>query len=313
LINSTECLFLMNKKVSIIVRTNKREILLKELLGTIIKMNNLKDCEILIVDNDSQRSAESIAQFYMQKNPVSIKYFVLPVQSASGTANKGIRESKGDIIAFIDDDAIPAGNWFEEVKKSFEDKTVAIVGGRILLFKEEVFAERLNEPVKRMLGKLDIGGEFRKMGNKEFPLLMNLAARREVFDKVGLFPEKLGYQKGKPLAGEETAFVIAARKKGYDIYYNPDMVVYHRINPERLKSRFFIRKKYWEGRAVFITNRLFYPLFYVVLIFFFRVFVFVPLLTLLFLLSFFDKKRRFTIILLCKIFRNIGYGVQAFR
>lgn len=303
-----------NKKISVVVRTYKRTSVLRECITELMEQTLPSgEFEILVIDNDPSGSAKEIVEeASFPKKSIFIKYFVVPVQSASRTANKGIQESQGDIVAFIDDDAIPAENWLEEIRRSFEKDDVKIAGGKILLCQEEFLPGWVNEPIKKMLGKLDIGKTFRKMSNKEFPLLMNFAARREVFEKVGLFPEKLGYQERKPLGGEETAFAIAAGKKGYDVYYNPAMAVYHQIQHKKSKRLFFIKKKFWEGRAVFITNRMFYPLFCVVFVFFFRCFVAVPLLTVLFLVSFLDRKKKYTMILLCKIFRNLGYGVQAF-
>ncbi len=251
----------------------------------------------------------------IDRSKIPIRYFTQPVISNSKTANLGIEKSKGKIVAFVDDDAIPEKNWIKEIKDTFEKHRVNIVGGRVLLKSpEEKLPSWISEELKKNLGKLDLGDEFRKMKRNEFPVLMNFAIRKEVFEKIGKFPEKLGYQKDKFFGGEETAFTILARKKGYQIYYNPDMIVYHQITPERLKRKYFLKKKFWEGRALFVMNKMFYPVFLINAIFIFRTFLIISMFTGLLLLTFFlPKKESLRMLILCKIFRNLGYFVQSFQ
>ena len=302
--------------ISIVVRTQERPASLERTIFSLLNQQNLNqlNCEIIVVDNDPLRKAQQIVnKWKKQKSIKNMKliYFIQPVISASKTANLGIEKSKGEIIAFIDDDAIPEKNWIEEIQKIFQDKKINIVGGKTLLnCQESKIPSWISEELKKTLGKLDLGDKFRKMKKKEFPVLMNFAIRREVFEKVGKFPEKLGYQKDKPFAGEETAFVIGARKKGYEVYYNPNMIVYHQITPERLKRKYFLKKKFWEGRALFVMNKMFYPLIWRIITFFFRIFIVIPSYTCLLIINCY-KEETF-IYFLCKIMRNLGYGVQTF-
>lgn len=301
-----------NIRISVIIRTYKRRDMLIQCINELLKQIVFSEhCEVIVVNNTPLDFVEKYIKEILDGRNIPIKYYTVSIQSASKTANKGILESKGDIIAFIDDDVIPEKDWLYQVEKSFEREEVKIVGGKVLLYREKILPEWVDEPMKRMLGKIDMGGSFRKMKRKEFPVLMNFAIRREVFDQVGLFPEKLGYQENKPLAGEENAFVIAARRKGYEVYYNPDMIVYHRVQMERIKRMFFIKRKYWEGRATCITNQMFYSIIFVIFISFFRMFVVIPLLTFFFLLSCLTNRGKCKMELLCRIFRNLGYGVEA--
>lgn len=298
----------MNHKISVIIRTYKREKLLKELIEKILNKGDGPE-EIIVVDNDINGSAENVVESFANDYPV--KYFIQPEISASKTANLGIEKSKGEIVAFIDDDAIPEKNWIREIRKVFKNEKIHIVGGKVKLKTDKTLPAWIDYKLKSFLGEIDLGGKFRKMRKNEFPVLMNFAAKKEVFEKVGKFSEKLGYQKNKPFAGEETAFCISARKKGYEIYYNPDIVVYHRVNPERVKRKYFLKKKFWEGRALFVMNRMFYPLLWEIMVFVFRIFMVVPAYTLiLFFCLLFLKKESVTVYFLCKIMRNLGYGFQ---
>jgi len=299
-----------NYKLSVIVRTYKRSSL-KDVLDSLISQTYFPEIEIIVIDNDKEGYGKKIVNKKKEKSKIPIRYFIQPAISNSKTANLGIEKSRGEIIAFIDDDAISEKNWIKEIQKIFQSKKVNIVGGKTLLnYPENRLSCWIGEKLKKYLGKFDLGNTFRKMRKKEFPGLSNFAARKEVFKKVGKFPEKLGYQKNRPLGGEETAFVISARKKGYAIYYNPKMIVYHSVHLEKVKRKYFLRKKFWEGRALYITNGMFYPLIWRIITFFFRVFIIIPSYTCLLIINCY-KEETF-IYFLCKIMRNFGYGYQAF-
>ena len=300
--------------ISVIIRSYKRKEI-KDCLLNLIANRETEDVEIIVVDNTISGYAKEIVEKIRKMSNIPIKYFIQPIISASKTANLGIEKSEGEIIAFIDDDAIPEKNWIKEIKETFVKEGVDIVGGKVLLkYPEKEIPSWINGELEKTLGKVDLGDRFRKMKRKEFPVLMNFAIRKKVFEKIGKFPEKLGYQKDKFFGSEETAFAILARKKGYQIYYNPDMIVYHQITPERLKRRYFLRKKFWEGRALFVMNKMFYPVIFIIFIFIFRTFIVIPILTAsLFLTIFSPKKEALRIIILCKIFRNLGYFLQSFQ
>ena len=111
--------------VSVIITTKNEEKNIESCLRS-IKKQNYSNIEIIVVDNDSFGSAKEAVETFSEREKVTIKYFIQPKQSNSKTANMGIEKSNGEIIAFIDDDAIADENWLKEIEKTFEKKEVNI-------------------------------------------------------------------------------------------------------------------------------------------------------------------------------------------
>jgi len=62
----------------------------------------------------------------------SARYTLEPVEGLSPARNRGLAESVTDIVAYIDDDAVPRTDWLGCLLKPFEDSDVAVVTGRIV-------------------------------------------------------------------------------------------------------------------------------------------------------------------------------------
>jgi succinoglycan biosynthesis protein ExoM len=101
------------KQVSICICTYKRPELLKRLLQALEQQETggLFVYSIVVADNDSGRSAESLVSWFAAKSAIPITYCMEPQQNISLTRNRAIANASGDFIAFIDDDEFPAERW----------------------------------------------------------------------------------------------------------------------------------------------------------------------------------------------------------
>ncbi|MCM8769113.1 MAG: glycosyltransferase [Candidatus Omnitrophica bacterium] len=294
--------------ISVIIRTFKRPDLLEKILSRLLlQAVPSHRYEIVVVDNDNFRSGLPTVKRFIGRSDVTISYFVEPKVSNSRTANLGIRQSRNDIVAFIDDDAIPEPNWLTAITKSFQQPHVHILCGKVKLDSQVQLPAWLTQNHRKLLGELNFGETPRETQEKEFPLLGNFAVRKKVFQDVGMFPEKTGYQENRPLGGEETAFAILARRQGYRIYYNPDMVVRHQVSSNKLKRLFFIKRKFWEGRVTFVIDRMTKSALVVVGTIFIRGVFFCALQAPLLFLKPGDY-----LTIVCRASRNFGYVVEAF-
>jgi len=304
----------MPGKISVIVRTYHRGEYLRQAVSSLLRQTlPLQEYEIIVVDNDPDGSARKTVQEIISCYRVSnVRYIQERKISASRAANTGVKNSTGDLIAFLDDDTIAEKDWLTKIMKNFSTKRVDLLAGKIIL---KISGKKLpgwvKGELKILLGELDLGSSAREMKRREFPLLMNMALRKDVFFSVGGFPENIGFQDGKPYAGEENALVLAARKKKYRIFYDPEVVVYHLVTGEKFKRMFFLKRKSWEGRARFRIDRMFKPLPLILGIVFFRLFIYVPVLSLL-LLFCLVSNLPYDVLLLAKIFRNLNYFLEAF-
>lgn len=244
-------------RISIIVCTYNGE---KTLLGCLDSLESLdypkNKLEILIVDNSSTDSTKEIAREFIKKLRFKSRYFFESSLGLSSARNKGVKEARGDIIAFIDDDAVANENWLKEMIENFEDAEVWAVGGRVIPKYEIIPPNWL--PENQYLFPLticDLGED-----TKEVPHLVgtNMAFRKKVFEKIGYFRTDLGRKGENLLSGEEIDFCERLAKTGKKIIYNPLSIIEHLVSKERLSKRFFIRRLFIEGVSLARMDRVKY-------------------------------------------------------
>lgn len=107
-------------RISVCVCTFKRPAHLSRLLEAL--SNQVADdrfvYEIVIVDNDSARSSEPVARSWVARSPIETVYACEPEQNISLARNSAIRNSTGNLIAFIDDDECPSDDWLMQLYRT---------------------------------------------------------------------------------------------------------------------------------------------------------------------------------------------------
>jgi GT2 family glycosyltransferase len=191
--------------------------------------------ELLIVDNASTDETKKVAERFASR----VRYLFENRPGLSRARNAAIKAAQGEILVFTDDDVLVAENWLDEIHREFSsDLSLSVLGGRVLLAREglqEVAVFTLNE--RREIVFPNGGGVA--MG-------ANMAFRREVFDRVGLFDVRLGA--GTFFAGgEDIELFYRALKAGYKFVYAPNVLVYH--DHDRETSQQACRLIYGYGKA----------------------------------------------------------------
>jgi succinoglycan biosynthesis protein ExoM len=87
--------------------------------------------EVVVVDNDSSRSAQGTVEQARAKSASSIRYTTFPVPNIAEARNTAIRSSSGDLIAFIDDGEVPTERWLLELFETWIHHRVAGVLGPV--------------------------------------------------------------------------------------------------------------------------------------------------------------------------------------
>jgi glycosyltransferase involved in cell wall biosynthesis len=244
----------MTPDISIIICTFNRfhclKLALKSLQDQKFEKNNF---EILIVDAGSEDQISEIINNFSIFLP--IHFFSVPHLGLSDARNFGIRNASGNIIAFLDDDAIADPSWLEQIQTIFRENETYACGGKSILLSVSPFPQWLNKRMSGFLGQFDYGktGFFMDDPN-ENPGGLNMAFRKEAFDLVGYFNPNLGRSGGNLLSNEEVDLFRKMRRKKLKIYYNPKMLVFHHVSAERLTKEFFYRRYYWQGRSDAVMN-----------------------------------------------------------
>jgi len=145
----------------------------------------------------------------------------------SDNRNSGAKESKGKIIAFLDDDAIIDKNLLKRAEEFFEKyKEIDIVGGAQLTPKwQKGFAKISGYALSSKFGAWKMGNRYsqKKLDlNADETMLTsaNLFCRKEVMKKIQ-FDSKL-------FPGEDPKFIEDAKKAGFRVAYSPDLILYHK-------------------------------------------------------------------------------------
>ena len=138
--------------------------------------------------------------------------------------NLAIRDGKGKILIFIDDDAYPKNDFLDILDKDFQNENVIAVGGPAVTPKENKFWQKVSGAT--FLSSLSGGfpERYRPMGKKKFVTdwpSVNLSIRKETFEELGGF-------RGDYWPGEDTKLGFDLLiKKNTKILYDPELIVYH--------------------------------------------------------------------------------------
>jgi glycosyltransferase involved in cell wall biosynthesis len=155
--------------------------------------------------------------------------------SPARARNRGVQQTRGDVIVFTDADCLARPNWLAVLAECFKDPKVTIVGGGV-----DIFCSRnlwtLADNISMFYEYLDIHPAGERL---QLPSL-NLAIRRQVFDEVHGFDERYP----RP-SSEDSDLTIRLRKLGHRLYFEPGAVVIHQ--PPRNRLRDLLRHGYYQG------------------------------------------------------------------
>jgi glucosyl-dolichyl phosphate glucuronosyltransferase len=197
---------------------------------------------IVVIDNNPgllQRTRERFPDLAVFANPGP--------QGLSYARNAGMGAARGSVIAFLDDDAIPARDWLRLVTDCLREPGVLGAGARVLprwdvsppaWFPEEflwtIGCSHRGLPMTREVVRNPSGGA--------------MCVLRSVFETVGGFRTDIGRVGDIPLGCEETELCISATQRmGGRFLFEPRAVVHHVVTARRATWDYFRRRCYAEG------------------------------------------------------------------
>ena len=219
-----------NNNISVVVCTRDRP---KRLKNCLRSLQNLKTSpqEIIVVDNaPSSDATRKIVDLFPQ-----FQYILEPSPGLSIARNTGIRHSRGEIIAFTDDDLVVHPNWLTRLQSAFEQPEIMAVTGLMLPAELETEAQvrfyQNNSDTRWQYKPLLFNSKFfRGMQPKGVPVWRigagaNMAFRSEIFQMVGNFNEILGA--GAAGCSEDSEMWYRILAEGWECHYEPTAVVFH--------------------------------------------------------------------------------------
>ena len=233
---------------SIIICTFNRSSMLEESVRSFLNCQaDGIDYELLIIDNNSTDGTREISELFAKQNP-RIRYGFEPLQNLCHARNRGIRESRGEILAFVDDDVYFSQGWLKALVSTFErSEDVACIGGKVVPHFEADRTPWIDDDVLWVYGVTRYGDREKEIRPPEVPIGCNMAFRREVFEQIGGFRPSLGREGVSLQSGDERDLILRAEKAGLRTLYSPDAQVSHRIPPVRTTRHWIMKRLYWEG------------------------------------------------------------------
>jgi glycosyltransferase involved in cell wall biosynthesis len=214
---------------------------------------NTVQWEVLVVDNNSTDRTREVADDFSRRYPGRFRYIVEPHPGKSFALNTGVREAHGDVLAFTDDDVTVEPTWLQNLTVSLNDGQWAGAGGRTLLAHPFSPPRWLTLAGPDNLGYVlaplfDGGPQAREL--PEPPYGANMAYRKVMFEKHGLFRSDLGPRPGSEIRAEDTEFGRRVMAAGERVRYEPSALVYHPIPEDRVQKSYFLTRFFDVGRAI---------------------------------------------------------------
>jgi glycosyltransferase involved in cell wall biosynthesis len=209
--------------------------------------------EVLVVDNQSRDRTCEVVKEFCGRYPGRFRYLFEPRPGKSYALNSGIREARGTVLAFMDDDVTVEPSWLTNLTATLHSGEWAGAGGRILpdkSFSPPRWLSLKDSRGRYMLAPLalfDLGAGPGQLA--EPPFGTNMAFRKEMFEKYGGFRTDLGPRPGSEIRNEDTEFGARLLAKGERLRYEPSAVVYHSVSEDRVQKKYYLDWWFAKGRA----------------------------------------------------------------
>lgn len=237
-------------ELSIVISTYNNAASLERALKSVAMQDADKSIwECVVVNNNStDDTAERVAAFAKAHSDINIKLVDEPQQGLSYARNRGIAESKGQFIAFIDDDETINEGFVSAYIDLFRNHGAFVGSGALKVCYETARPKWMSYYTEKMIANpLDLGSEIITITRTITPTGGNMAFNREVFNLYGNFDTNLGRKGGELFGGEENDLFERIRDLGERIFYTPHAIAYHHISDKKLTPEYFDKLSYGVG------------------------------------------------------------------
>jgi glycosyltransferase involved in cell wall biosynthesis len=255
----------MGTKISIVATSYSIQQLkdIQELLDS-IKRQSYPDIEIMFI---VERSPELYKILFEKENnfPGLKVIFNDTAPGMAASRNIGAKESTGELVAFVDDDAVLTTQWAEETANAYDNDSmiIGLTGPIVPLWEKPSMAWFPREFYWLFSCTYYDWIEPREVRNGYGT---NISFRKEVFDKGLFFTTGLGsvgskngdeFKKQKTTAEETELSLRIRRITGKIIEYNPKIIVKHKVYKFRFTTKYIWKRAYIEGNSKMMIRKAF--------------------------------------------------------
>lgn len=213
--------------------------------------------ETIIIIDENKELFNKVNEYIKVKNLENVHtIFNSENKGLSYSRNIGIKSSHGSIIAFIDDDAVPSIDWAKNIVETFnEDSLIGAVTGDVTPQWE---CSDMSWFPRELYWMLSCSYVMTPKEKKEFErgFGTNMAFKKNIFDKIGVFNTNLGINGKKWVGGEDSDMFLKVKKAGMKILFNPEICVRHKIYSYRIKTKNLAKRAFNGGYSVFLMKKL---------------------------------------------------------
>lgn len=242
----------MNFSVIICAHTQERWQDLIEAVASVANQTVPPHQIVVAIDHNPTLLARAQAQF-----PETTVVENVQEHGLNGTRNSGVTATTGEIVAFLDDDAIAEPDWLEQLQAAYTAVNIVGAGGKInplwLNGRPRWFPEEFYWVV---------GCTYRGLPEQMAPVRnligCNMSYRRAVIEQMGGFRNGIGHVGGRPQGDDETEFCIRLRQAmpQATLLYQPQAQVSHKVPAGRANFGYYRWRCYLEGRSKALLSRL---------------------------------------------------------
>jgi glucosyl-dolichyl phosphate glucuronosyltransferase len=242
--------------ISVIIPTHNRAGLLGITLTSLTRQTvSCQDFEVIVVDNGSTDNTKEVVNSFCSSLLPNLRYVQEPIPGLHAGRHCGLRESKGSVLTFADDDIEAYPTWLEGIRESFSDEQVALVGGKC----EPHYESQLPEWIENLWINVEEGrylvyfslldfGNTTKAIEPYYVFGCNFSIRKDVLLKVkGFHPDGMPQDLLKYRGDGETFVAEQVQKLGLKTIYNPKASVKHWVPSSRMNINYLKKRAFAEG------------------------------------------------------------------
>jgi glycosyltransferase involved in cell wall biosynthesis len=213
--------------------------------------------EVIVVDNNSSDRTAQIVQAFQSDFPVPLRYCFEAQQGLAHARHCAIEAARSDLVGFLDDDNLPEANWVEAAFQFAQAHPRAAAIGSRINADLAVAPPHHFEQISAFLALTQRGSKplLYSPQRRLLPPGAGLVVRKSVWLRV--VPKRLvlcGRVNGNMLAGEDLEALSYIQQSGWDVWYNPEMVIRHKIPASRLTEAYLIPLFRGIGLSRFVTR-----------------------------------------------------------
>lgn len=204
--------------------------------------------ECVVVNNASTDNTQSVVEKLIEELDINIRLVTESQQGLSYARNKGIAESQGDFLVFIDDDETVNKEFVSAYIDLYLNHGAFAAGGKVVACYDGRRPKWMSKYTEKMIANpIDLGRSVTIFPSDVMPAGGNMGFNREIFTLYKGFDVDLGRKGKELLGGEENDIFNRIRSLGERVFYTPHAIVYHHIGEQKLTEEYFDKLSYGVG------------------------------------------------------------------